>query len=185
MATFKRCDDSVKEMADKLLSEFETHKPIVDAKLRIDFLFAFPELDETTGEPVNDALTKNGIRALGICRKIPLKDRAKGMGDAEICLDGHWWEHSDQAEQRALLDHELHHLVPTSKRDDLGRPLLKLRKHDFEFGWFSVIAARHGTASQERIQAKRMMDNAGQYFWPDLAQTQTRMTRVASEVQKR
>ena len=55
------------------------------------------------------------------------------------------------------------------KRDDLGRPILQLRMHDFEVGWFKEIAARHGEASQERQQAHAVMQDSGQYFWPDIA----------------
>lgn len=155
-------------MADRLLSEFEAHATTLAAKVRIDLVFAFPDYDETTGEPINDALTHGGVKALGVTRKTSLKDRAKGLGDAEICLDGEWWKSADEPEQRALLDHELHHLVATDKRDNLGRPIIKLRKHDFDFGWFTVIAERHGLHSQECKQASYMMDAVGQYYWPAL-----------------
>lgn len=160
-------------MAEEILAEFDTHKPLVAAKAKIDFVFAFPDYDETTGAPLNDALSKNGCKVLGIARKISLKERALGRGDAEISLDGHWWERASDKEQRALLDHELHHLTPKiDKRglvtDDLQRPVIVLRKHDFEVGWFHVIAERHGIASQERIQAKALFDEAGQFYWPSL-----------------
>lgn len=162
-------------MARELLCEFATHKPLLDARLTIDFVFAFAEIDEQTQEPKGNALSKGGVKALGLCRKIPLKDRAMGRADAEIALDGQWWESATREEQRALLDHELHHIaVRMDKRglvrDDLGRPVIQLRKHDYEFGWFAVIAARHGRASIERQQAAEMMLDAGQYFWPSIAQ---------------
>jgi len=93
-----------------------------------------------------------GVKALGICRKIPLKERALGRGDAEICLDGEWWKDAPEPEQRALLDHELHHIEVkiiegAMACDDLGRPLLKIRKHDYELGLFTIIAQRHGRHS--------------------------------------
>ncbi len=34
----------------------------------------------------------------------------------------------------------------------IGRPQLKLRKHDVEVGWFKCVAERNGAASLERIQ---------------------------------
>lgn len=170
MPTFKRCDASVQEMADALIAEFETHKPLADYKVKIDFLFAWPDYDETTGEPINDALKKNGVKALGVTRKINLADRAKGNGDAEIKLDGPHWDESDERNRRALLDHELYHIVATEKKDDIGRPIIKLRKHDVDVGWFAIIAKRHGIASIERQQAAQIMEQAGQYFWPELIQ---------------
>ncbi len=174
MPTFERCPKTVNDMAMKLMNEFESHRPLLNCEPKIDFVFAYPEYDEKTGAPVEDALKKNGVKALGICRKLSLKDRAMGRGDAEIALDGDWWARANEPEQRALLDHELHHLMPkVDKRglvtDDLGRPVFKLRPHDHDVGWFSIIAQRHGRHSIECQQAKRMVDEAGQFYWPELA----------------
>ena len=171
--TFQKCPELVSVIAGEILQKFETHKPLIDSGVGVDFVFAYAEKDEKTGEPIGDALSKNGVKALGICRKIPLKDRAMGRADAEICIDGDWWEEATDEERRALLDHELHHIaIKIDKRglvrDDLGRPVLQLRKHDFEVGWFKVIAARHGDNSQERLQARQVMGLMGQYFWPDI-----------------
>lgn len=177
MATYQPCNEAVRLMVDEILKEFEDHQPLIDSGMKIDLVFAFPKYDDD-GKPIGVALRKNGLRALGITRKVSLKDRAKGHGDAEICLDGEWWEHnSGDDERRALLDHELHHIAiivnkhGVLKTDDLGRPQIRLRKHDVEIGWFDIVASRHGTASLERIQAKRVMDNHGQFYWPELAPT--------------
>ena len=160
-------------MALELLCRFETHQPLLDAKVKIDFMFAIPELDEKTGKPKGDAIKKNGVKALGLCRIVSLKERAMGRADAEITLDQYWWESAIEPEQQALLDHELHHIGLKLEHnmpvlDDIGRPIIKLRTHDFEVGWFAVVAARHGNNSQERIQARKAMTNLGQYFWPDI-----------------
>ena len=178
MPKYTRADETVTEMAQAVLKQFETHAPILDAKVKIDFIFAFPDYDEN-GEAISNALKLNGYPALGICRKISLKDRAKGMGDAEISIDADWWQNrASEEQQAALLDHELHHIAVTEKRDDLGRPILKIRKHDVQVGWFSVIAQRHGTHSQERIQAKQIMDAMGQFFWPEIAAHENGATRI-------
>lgn len=170
--TYQRCPDYVNEIAAGILLEFNTHGPLVQTKVTIDYVFAFPALDEN-GVPQGDALTKNGFKCLGLCRIIPLKDRALGRCDAEISIDGNWWEQASDEERAALLDHELHHISVREKdgvllTDDLRRPLLKLRKHDVEIGWFDVIAARHGAASLERIQAKKIVDEHGQFYWPEM-----------------
>jgi len=165
MAKFQRCPEEVKELARDLLFEFPTHKPLIDARVSIDYVFAYSTTEDGC------ALKNIGLRALGLCRVVPLKDRALGRADAEISLDGDWWEKAPPEERRAVLDHELHHILITDgKRDDLGRPVLTLRKHDVEFGWFACIAKRHGEHSQERQQAKFIMDRGGQYFWPELCQ---------------
>lgn len=174
MPTWEKCDTSIERLAQELIAKYESHKPLAVSEVKIDFVFARGDVNDK-GVRLNDALTRNGIKALGITRVISLKDRVLGRGDAEISLDGDWWPTASAEEQAALLDHELHHVSVKSDRagnaqyDDIGRPLIKLRKHDQEFGWFKCIAERHGAASQERIQAKSMMDNQGQYYWPDVA----------------
>lgn len=160
-------------MANTLLFEFDTHMPLINAKTTIDFVFAYSEKDEKTGNPINDALTHNGYKVIGIAKAVPLKDRALGRSDAEIALDGDWWGDATDQQQRALLDHELHHLeVKIDKRgivkDDLGRAVIKIRKHDYDFGWFNIIAKRHGGASIERAQANDILNQNGQLYWPSL-----------------
>ena len=176
MPTFERCDKSIETLAKELIEKYDSNKPLAICKVKIDYVFAYADLDEKD-RPVNDALTKNGVRVLGIARKISLKDRALGRGDAEIALDGDWWQKATDEQQAALLDHELNHIAVKSDKngnvqfDDLGRPQIKLRKHDVEVGWFKCIAERHGGASQEQIQAKVIMDMQGQYYWPGIAPT--------------
>src|SRR5437773_6555561 len=104
--TYRRCDQSVNDLASELLCKYDSHKPVVDGRVRIDFVFAVPDLDED-GMPMTGALKKNGVQARGICRKVGPKDRALGRGDAEIALDHHWWTQIASEEQKsALLDHQ-------------------------------------------------------------------------------
>jgi len=181
MATYERASEDVKEMANGILFEFASHEPLIKAGVTIDFLFASPNYDEQTGEPIGDAIMLHGQKALGVCRKIQLKDRAKGMADAEITLDKPWWDEASPEERRALLDHELHHIaIKIDKRglvkDDLGRPVIQLRKHDVQIGWFKDVAARHGDSSVERRQARQIMLDHGQYFWPEIARRKQQQT---------
>lgn len=64
MATYKKCPEKIAEMANSILCEFETHQPLLDASVKVDFVFAFPELDEKSGEPISDAITKMASRLL-------------------------------------------------------------------------------------------------------------------------
>lgn len=160
-------------MANEILCRYETHKPVLDARVKIDFVFAYADLDDD-GNPTNDAIRRNGVKALGMTRKMASKDRAMGRGDAEITLDHDWWDKASEAERTALLDHELNHIQVkinqhgVISRDDLGRPQLIMRKHDVDIGWFKIVAERNGEASLERIQARAIMDASGQYFWPEI-----------------
>lgn len=178
MPTFQKCDSSVKAMAKEILSKYESHRPILDVGVTFDFLFAFCDRDEDTNEPLNDALTHNGIRALGIAKIVNLKDRVKGLADAEILLDGDHWAEIKDGDRAALLDHELHHISlkivkGVIQHDPAGRCKLKMRKHDVEIGWFKTIAERHGKHSIEQQQAAQIMEMAGQYFWPALTAATT------------
>jgi hypothetical protein len=175
MPNYEQCGEDVREMAQEILNEFETHQPLVKERVRIDLMFAIPFKDDM-GFVIAPAITVRGIKAHGVARIIGVKDRVMGRGDGEVMIDHEFWENATEEEQRALLDHELHHFAlkldknnyPT--RDSLGRPVLKMRKHDVEVGWFSVIAARHGVNSQECIQAKTVRESFGQLFWPQLVE---------------
>jgi hypothetical protein len=158
--TYEKAGMDVELIASKILHQFESHAPLVKAGVKVDFLFAHPPQDEN-GIVTGDAIKKNGVKALGLCRIVSLKDRVKGMGDIEILIDNPWWEDATDEEREALLDHELHHAEVKIQNDaiqfdDAHRPQIKLRKHDVEIGWFDIVAIRHGPHSMERIQARRL-----------------------------
>ena len=164
MPKFIKCPEEVHALARKILREFETHAPLLKAKVEIDLVFALAEGNDA-GMP-GRSLRLGGYPCLGIARIIKYKDRVMGRGDVEVSIDGDWWAKATEAERRALLDHELHHFEIKMKgdrilKDDEGRPLVGMRKHDFDFGWFEIIAARHGLHSQEVQQARRMMEKSG------------------------
>lgn len=152
MSTFQRCPQEVVDLANAILTEFDSHKPLLDARVKIDFVFAYPRYDDH-GNAVGDALRLHGTKAAGIARILPLKQRAMGRGDCEVSLDGEWWRTASEKEQRALLDHELHHFKVRQEtngrviQDDLGRPRLQMRPHDYDFGWFAIVAERHGISA--------------------------------------
>lgn len=173
MASFKKCPAEVHELASEILCEFSNHKPLLDAKVKFDFVFAFASRDEA-GQKTGSALTLHGAPALGIAKKTSLKDRALGRGDCEVALDGDWWAEAPDEQKKALLDHELYHFLvvidekTVIKKDTCGRPCIEIRQHDFQFGWFKEIAQRHGEHSMERIQAKQILEEAAQMFWPEI-----------------
>jgi hypothetical protein len=86
-------------------------------------------------------------------------------------VPGDRWNHWDEDQQNALIDHEVTHISLVINRkgiltlDDLGRPKLKMRKHDFEVGWFHSIAERYGAASFEVQQARVLQAEAGKFYF--------------------
>lgn len=122
--------------------------------VKVDALLAFSD--------DGPAVMLRGRSCYAVVRIVNLRDRCKGMGDAEITIDAESWKDMDHAQRDALIDHELQHLqrARSSKGglqfDDLGRPKLKMRLHDVEFGWFLCVAERHQDASIERQQATEL-----------------------------
>ncbi len=183
MATFKKAEADTYGIVSDILNQYDTHRQLVDAGVKVDVVFALADVGED-GEKKGVALKLHGIRALGITKIISLKNRVMGRGDAEISLDGDWWETASEEQRKALLDHELNH-IEVKANDDGGvdtddhlRPKLKLRKHDYEFGWFNIVAERHGKASIERQQAALIMDGAGQFYWPSVTKPAPRLEYV-------
>lgn len=134
--------------------------------VRVGMLMALAPVDEETGEIKAPALKHHGWPCLALARIVPTKDRVAGLPDAMIYVDGDAWKGMTKAERLALIDHELTHFDFPAKRgeDCHGRPKLKLRPHDHEFGWFDEVAERHRLASQEVRQAQRFATTCGQLY---------------------
>lgn len=49
-------------------------------------------------------------------------------------------------------------------------PGLKMRRHDFQVGWFHEIAERHGKESIELMQAQQLFDERGQLYFAFIKQ---------------
>ena len=115
-------------------------------------------------------LEHQGYPAAAVCRIVPTRDRAAGLPDVLIIVDTATWQGFNAKRKAALIDHELYHIEPVikdgqQKFDAQDRPKLKIRKHDYHFGWFDEIANRHGAASIEVSQAKLIIDLSGQLYF--------------------
>src|SRR4051812_29628843 len=103
---YRKAGQDIHDQAERLIMEhYEVFKEV---GLTIDFVFAHAELGKN-GEPSGPAIMYQGYPADGLCRALPLKDRAMGRADAEITLDGDRWPQMTAEQQDALLDHELYH----------------------------------------------------------------------------
>lgn len=102
-----------------------------------------------------EQMTHRGIPAYAYVKATSLKERALGQKDATIVVDFNSWTQMAESRRIALIDHELYHLTIKKDKemanefDDLGRPKIKMRKHDIEYGWFVEIAQEHKEASIE------------------------------------
>ena len=110
------------------------------------------------------ALKVGGREALGCIRVTKLTERTLGLGDALMILDGESMVAWSSKRLQAVIDHELRHLMLAKnkktgqiQRDDEGRPKLRIRPHDFEFGWFARTAELYGEESYEVSQAREIV----------------------------
>lgn len=110
------------------------------------------------------AITVRGCEAAGSIRITKLAERTLGLGDAVMILDGERLDAWTSKRLQAVIDHELRHLVLAKskktgqvQRDDQDRPKLKIRPHDFEFGWFARTAELYGEDSYEVSQAREIV----------------------------
>lgn len=145
------------------------HGPLKEAEVTVGVLCAWPGPDDE--HPVK----LHGYPCLATIRVTPYRQRVHGIEDAVITLDGPAWAQKTEAEQLAILDHELQHLELVRDRDgilkadDQGRPKLKLRLHDWQLGGFEVIAQRHGQAAAEvqAFRAERDQYYQSVFAWSD------------------
>ena len=120
---------------------------------------------DTDGES-HQALRHQGFPALATVTVTGLKHRALGLADVVLLVDASSWKKLGKRERAALLDHELEHLeLVADKLDDLGRPCLRLRFHDWRLEGFRSVVARHGRYALEAKAVEACRDEEGQYYW--------------------
>lgn len=159
---YDQAPDDVRVRVDALI---EKHYPdLKTVGVRLDLL-------QVSNEDAEPCLSLHGYDAAAIVRVIGKKDRVAGRGDAEIVVDWATYEKLSEQARDALLDHELYHLQVKKdkhgalKFDDHGRPVLKIRLHDWQLGWFDEIARRHGEHSLEVQCARALARQTGQLYF--------------------
>lgn len=163
----KLYQEAQQEMLDRLIAIVgKSHEPLEKNNVTIGVLLVREE-----GDKPQPCLKLHGHPAIAIVSLTPIKHRAKGAPDALIEIDGVCWDDLCETEQDAVLDHELTHLElvladgGSPKRDGCGRPKLRIRLHDHEYGWFHQIALRHGPASQEVQQYRALYEERHQQWF--------------------
>lgn len=140
------------EMIERLMCEKGYHSDLSNVGLRVQVLYYHND----------EQLTHRGVAAYAYVKATSLKERALGQKDATIVVDFASWQKMEGPRREALIDHELYHLTikkgkdMANEFDDLGRPKIKMRKHDIEFGWFIRIAQEHQQQSIECFQANSL-----------------------------
>ncbi len=166
--TYEKADHEVHSLIRRVMKQY--HPDLATLEVKLCVLMANAPKDEH-GQPLAPAIKLHGVPCAATIQILPYKQRAAGREDAELLIDADQWKMSTDPQREALIDHELMHLDPQRdeegawKSDDCGRPKLKTRHHDFDFGWFRAVAERHADASGEVQQAKAFADENGQTFF--------------------
>ncbi len=114
-----------------------------DAGLTVATLF----VQDGTGE---QCLKHAGYAAAAQIKINPLRCRVEGKDDCTIVIDAVMWKTLTPTAQEALIAHELYHVdiqrddEAHVKLDDIGRPLIKLKKHDRQLGVFDAVVKWYG-----------------------------------------
>lgn len=168
MPVFTKADALVCELVDAVLEEH--HQRLVEFGVSLDVLMAHARTD-SSGNPKGPALKHHGVPCLATIKITSHKERVAGLADAILTIDGDRWGDLPEGRQRALIDHELTHLVTPKEHggessDDSGRPVLKMRGHDVETGFFYEVVERHGEAAVETEVYKGMHQKFSQLLLP-------------------
>ena len=167
--TYQPASEEVNELIAAVMGKH--HQPLEQVSLEVKGWFAYAERDEA-GLPKGMALKLHGYACMATVKVNNLKQRVQGLGDAEIMFDGDRWDDLAEEEQFALIDHELCHLmvkvdkVGAVKMDAHGRPLLKMRLHDWQIGGFREVVQRHGANALDLQVFDALMASDGQLLFP-------------------
>lgn len=159
--TYERASNAITALVEKTLEAY--HPELLKQRVTVDVSI----VRRTKGKHEEEvhALLLSGYPIDAKIAVTSLADRARGIADAKLVIDALAWGHATDRQRAALVDHELEHLdivhrKPSKKngydssprRDDLGRPMLKLRAHDWQLVGFRDVALRHKEHSHEALQ---------------------------------
>jgi len=170
---YKPADPEVVELVRKVLVAECQQIAGMQPEIIIETLFAF---ESKPGKP---ALTKGGYPCVGMIRVVTEEHRAAAAPDVILTLDGYRWSKLSSEEQYAVIHHELYHLVPVNLKpatgdakgwycavDGLGRPKIRLRRHDWQIGGFNKIVELHGDHAIEWQEVERVHEAFHQRLLP-------------------
>jgi hypothetical protein len=171
MPTFEDPSNNMEEAFGNV-RDLDCHRERLGA-VKIAVFSAHASRDEDD-EPRGEALARRGRPILGMIRISSLEDRAEGMADVRVILNGDRWGQLSGPMQRAVIDTCLTQIEVRQKDgapmvDDLGRPKLQQRPWDFELYGFHEVAVRHGSHSVEVHNFRVLFDEHGQTYLPHFA----------------
>ncbi len=153
-------DAEVEDMLETAMSKF--HESLKNNEVTIGLLKAERKKRKDNTWTDGPVLAVRGHSCAATIKVTNIKHRALGVPDAIITINWEWWGQHDNKLRLAVLDHELTHIEVDvdgegiGKRDDLDRPKLLTRYHDWELGGFLGVVQRHGLNAVEAIGIKQV-----------------------------
>jgi hypothetical protein len=144
---YEKCDEDAPHTRVIRAMMAKYHEDLKKAGVTIECLLASNE--------DGNAVKLHGWPCYATIKVMSYKDRVAGSADARMVIDLDKWADLHENERNALVDHELQHLELVLdkfnhvKTDDIGRPKLRLRPHDYELSGFNSVVRRHEDASIE------------------------------------
>lgn len=133
-------------------------------RVTITLLWAYAPKDDG-GEPKGHAITDGGMPCCCEVKITSLKERAAGLADVLLILDGDTWKEHGAQRQLAIMDSALARIVHAKKHvqlDDCGRPKLKIRKPDAQVKVMYDVIERHGDAAVEAEAVSKIVQTVSE-----------------------
>lgn len=124
--------------------------------------------DENGDEGPIEAIYESGHAVMAAIKKTSLRERAKGISDAELTLCRYSWGKLIPAKQEALIHQQLSRIEllrdkdAQVKRDDLDRPKVKILPYDFIVKGMLKSHEEYQEASIETLTVRLFIERTGQ-----------------------
>lgn len=140
--TYAKSDKELNALIREVMGKH--HPELKTAGVKVSTLLVEMDADDAEGA----VLKEGGAPTLGRIKIQNIPARVLGGGDALLEIDLHGFEELEPEQRIALVDHQLQHLElkldkhGAVREDSAGRPMMRIRPHDIQIGFFSGVAAR-------------------------------------------
>jgi len=147
------------------------HEELLQVEVRIGCTMVRPAKDRD-GRPKGPAISKAGVTCTACIWLTTARDRIHMPYEAIIEIDADRWDTLSERERKALLDHEVTHLVLQKDKtggpvtDDDLRPRLRTRPDEWTLTGFAEVVNRHGESALEWQAIQTLVDRYGQLLFP-------------------
>lgn len=161
---YEQAESDVHDLAADIIDRFHPDLRTTEKQPGVRLCILMASNDEDSEDP---PVKLHGYPCYAVVSIIPYKQRVDKRADVEIIIDASHWEDLPEQRRRALLDHEITHVEVVRdkfgfiKTDDLGRPKLAMKLHDWQIGGFRVICQRYGEDAIDVIEATKFADTFG------------------------